>query len=239
MENKNDIELKNIYQKIEYVKRQLSLRELKQSGHNDFAKFTYYELGDFLPSIIELCNEVGLFTKVSFEPSYSTETTITEDGTKTERNKKDGELAILTIVNVDNTEEHIEYYSDVKNLQLKGTNDVQNYGGVQTYLRRYLYMNAFDIVQADVFDSEGFERQQTQKKEKADIDKLIADTKEAFKNADDEIKQKIGDTMKTLGYSTFKDLSEKQDKNDVISLAEILGVKIPKKLLKDEVEEGE
>ena len=43
----------NIYKKIQAVKKELSERELKKSGENTFSKFKYYELGDFLPSIIE------------------------------------------------------------------------------------------------------------------------------------------------------------------------------------------
>ena len=64
----------NIYKKIQKVKRELSERELKKSGENTFSKFKYYELGDFLPSIIELCGKYGLFTKIDFQDVISTET---------------------------------------------------------------------------------------------------------------------------------------------------------------------
>ena len=56
----------NIYQKIQAVKKELSERELKKSGENKFSGFKYYELGDFLPSIIELCAKYGLFTQITF-----------------------------------------------------------------------------------------------------------------------------------------------------------------------------
>jgi hypothetical protein len=36
---------------------------------------------------------------------------------------------------------------------LKGCHEVQNLGAVQTYLRRYLWTNAFEIVEHDSIDS--------------------------------------------------------------------------------------
>ena len=37
--------------------------------------------------------------------------------------------------------------------QLKGVHEIQNLGAVETYQRRYLYMVAFEIVEADVLDA--------------------------------------------------------------------------------------
>ena len=48
----------SIYHKIQKVKLELSSRELKKSGENTYSGFKYYELGDFLPSIIELVKNV-------------------------------------------------------------------------------------------------------------------------------------------------------------------------------------
>ena len=45
-------------------------------------------------------------------------------------------MAILTIINSDNPDQIETYSCDVKELDLKGANSIQNYGGVQTYLRR-------------------------------------------------------------------------------------------------------
>ena len=41
----------------------------------------------------------------------------------------------------------------MEDLELKGCNKVQALGGVETYLRRYLYMSAFDIIENDMFDA--------------------------------------------------------------------------------------
>jgi hypothetical protein len=128
---KVDYSTKNIYQKIQMVKESILKENLKKSGENKYAGFKYYELADFTPSIIKLCNEVGLFTKITFSE----------------------ELATLRIVNVNKPEEFEEYTSPMRNLVLKGCNEIQALGGVETYSRRYLYMSAFDIIENDMFDA--------------------------------------------------------------------------------------
>lgn len=199
----------NIYEKLQKVKEELSSRELKKSGENTFAKYKYYELGDFLPSIIELCTKEKLCTVITFTENEG----------------------ILKIINAEKPEEIIEYKSPVKDLELKGANAIQTLGGIQTYLRRYLYMNAFDIVEADMFDKVEFEKKKKIKKEKTALDTLIEDCKKSFKVADTTTKQSAGDLMKKLGYSTFSALSEKQNKTDILSLAELLKVSVPSELL--------
>lgn len=235
MEDKNDeISIKKdmtIYHKIQKVKLELGSRELKKSGENTYSGFKYYELGDFLPSIIELCDKYGLCTKISFVESYKWEKT---DKDEIVTSVPDGERAVLTIINADKPDEIEEYECSVKTLTLKATNDIQNYGGVQTYLRRYLYMNAFDIVEADMFDSQEFEKKKKKKAEKNDLTELASACKKAFAKADTETKTKAGNLMKTFGYGTFADLEAKQEKNDIVELAEALNVKIPEKLLEKE-----
>lgn len=207
----------NIYQKIQAVKKELSERELKKSGENKFSGFKYYELGDFLPSIIELCVKYGLFTQITF----------TED------------KGILNIVdcNAEVVQEGtpseyriVQYESPLKELELKGANAIQALGGAETYLRRYLYMNAFDIVEADMFDSAEFEKKKKAKTEKTALEKIINDCKEAFKKSDDDIKKETGTLMKSLGYATFADITKAQNKQDILSLAELLKVEIPAEL---------
>lgn len=210
----------NIYQKIQAVKKELSERELKKSGENKFSGFKYYELGDFLPSIIELCAKYGLFTQITF----------TED------------KGILNIVdcNAEVVQEGtpseyriVQYESPLKELELKGANAIQALGGAETYLRRYLYMNAFDIVEADMFDSAEFEKKKKAKTEKTALEKIINDCKEAFKKSDDDIKKETGTLMKSLGYATFADITKAQNKQDILSLAELLKVEIPTELQKE------
>lgn len=121
----------NIYEKIQTVKQQLKALNLKKTGKNNYSGFMYYELADFLPAIIDLCTQNKLFTAITFS----------------------AELGQLKIINSENPEENLIYCSPIDELELKGCNKIQALGGTQTYLRRYLYMNAFDIVEADSFDA--------------------------------------------------------------------------------------
>jgi hypothetical protein len=122
----------NIYTKIQNIKEKLLEANLKKTGENKYAGFSYYELADFLPTIIKLCNEEKLFTKITFS----------------------NEEAFLTIVNAEKPEEKETYTSPMRELELKGCNSIQALGGVETYQRRYLYMSAFDIVENDMFDAQ-------------------------------------------------------------------------------------
>lgn len=218
----------NIYEKIQKVKQELAERELKKSGENKFSGFKYYELGDFMPSIIELCNKYQLFTQVTFTNEEGILLLVDADASNAIK-LDNGELDYRCI----------KYTSPMRDLELKGANAIQALGGVQTYLRRYLYMNAFDIVEADMFDSNEFEKKKKKKAEKGVLEVLVEECKLAFKNATDEVKSEIGSTMKTLGYTSFADLLKKQNKNDIISLANVLKVEIPKELQEEPGEDKE
>lgn len=184
----------NIYEKIQLVKEELLKSELKKSGENKFAGFKYYELKDFVPTIIELCNKHKLFTGISF--------------TKEE--------AILKIVNIEKTDEVIEYTSPMEELELKGCNKVQALGGTETYQRRYLYMSAFDIVENDMFDSQsGTDKNSDEKVTEKQL-KVInyyykGETLEKLLLAN-EI-DKIEDLPKTKATEIIKKLNEKKENN--------------------------
>lgn len=122
---------KNIYQKLQECRCELQKMNLKKSGQNKFAGFNYYELGDFIPQVNELFCTHGLFSNFSIE----------------------NEQAKLTIYNSDKSEESIEFTSPIADANIKGCTPVQSLGGVHTYLKRYLYMNALEIVESDLFDS--------------------------------------------------------------------------------------
>ena len=121
----------NIYQKLQTIRCELQTMSLKKSGHNTFAKYNYYELKDFLPAVNVLMQKHGVCTLVNFAP----------------------DSAALTIINADNPNEQIMFTSPVADAALKGCTPVQNLGAVQTYIRRYLYTNAFEIVEDDALDA--------------------------------------------------------------------------------------
>lgn len=121
----------NLFQKLQKARVELQEMNLKKSGHNKFAGFSYYELGDFLPAINIICNNVGLFTAISF----------------------DNEYAILRIYDCEDMDKFVEFKSPMKEIQQKGCNEIQSLGSVETYSRRYLYLTAFEIVENDFSDA--------------------------------------------------------------------------------------
>ena len=122
---------KNIYQKLMQVRTEFHQLELKKSGHNKFANFKYFELGDFLVPATKLLNNNGLCPIVTFS----------------------NDLAKMVVVNTDNPEEMIEFTSPMRDLELKGANSMQSLGGIETYQTRYLYIQLLNIVESDSFDA--------------------------------------------------------------------------------------
>lgn len=120
----------NVYQKLNAARLELQSRKLSKSGHNKFAGYSYFELGDFLPAIQEIFAKQGLCGIVTY-------------GTETAR---------LTIVDTGEGGS-IEITSPMSTAALKGCHEVQNLGAVQTYIRRYLWVTAMEIVEHDALDS--------------------------------------------------------------------------------------
>jgi hypothetical protein len=120
----------SVYKKLQQARLALQNTKLSKSGKNKFAGYEYFELGDFLPQIQKICVDVGLCGVVSFNT----------------------EMAYLTIHDTDG-EGYVTFTSPMSSAALKGCHDVQNLGAVQTYLRRYLWTNAFEIVEHDALDA--------------------------------------------------------------------------------------
>jgi hypothetical protein len=121
----------SVYNKLQMARIQLQGKALSKSGNNKFAGYKYFELGDFLPAVQEIFDGLGLCGVVSFGK----------------------EEANLTIVDTENPADRIVISSPMSTAALKGCHEVQNLGAVQTYLRRYLWVTAMEIVEHDALDS--------------------------------------------------------------------------------------
>ena len=120
----------NVYQKLNEAREQFHKAKLKKSGHNKFANYYYFELGDSVIPALEIFKSHGLTSIISFGK----------------------EEASMTIVNNDKPEDRIILTSPMSSAALKGCHEVQNLGAVQTYLRRYLWVAALEIVEHDALD---------------------------------------------------------------------------------------
>lgn len=121
----------NVYQKLNAARKKFHGIELKKSGHNKFAGYKYFELGDFIIPALDIFNEVGLTSIISFGK----------------------EVAHMDIVDNERPEQRLTITSPMSTAALKGCHEVQNLGAVQTYLRRYLWVAALEIVEHDALDA--------------------------------------------------------------------------------------
>ena len=119
-----------VHKKLMQARIMLQNAPLKKSGKNSFAGYSYFELGDFIPTINAIFNEVGLCGVVSY----------------------DAEIASLTITDTDDGT-NIIITSPMADANLKGCHPIQNLGAVETYTRRYLWVTAMEIVEHDALDS--------------------------------------------------------------------------------------
>lgn len=121
----------NVYQRLNNARNEFHSLQLKKTGHNKFAGYYYFELGDFLIPALKVFSQHGLFACVSF----------------------DTDKASMTIRNTDRPDEMVTIYSPMGSAALKGCHEVQNIGAVETYQRRYLWVAALEIVEHDALDA--------------------------------------------------------------------------------------
>lgn len=120
----------SVHKKLMQARLALQATAIKESGHNKFADYKYMQLGDFLPTVQKIFNDLGLCGVVSFT----------------------ADLATLTITDTDDAS-CIVLTSPMGSAALKGCHVVQNIGAVETYQRRYLWVAAMEIVEHDALDS--------------------------------------------------------------------------------------
>jgi hypothetical protein len=164
---------------------------IKKTGKNSYVGFEYYELSDILPKINELSNQYRFICAVSFN----------------------SETALLKIIDIDDQNQFIEFASPMAGVNLKGAHDIQNMGAVQTYMRRYLYMMAFEIVEYDTFDGSmgKKEPQNTPHKSTPNSNETTAPINEQKIKIGKEIGE-ILETKNPDGQPYFKELEIEQER---------------------------
>lgn len=121
----------NVYQKLQLARLLLQEKKLGKSGKNKFAGYEYFELQDFLPAVQTIFGDSGLCPVFRVGSSDAT----------------------LTIYNAEKPEEYVLFTAPMAAAELKGCHPIQNLGASISYLRRYLYVNALEIVEHDALDA--------------------------------------------------------------------------------------
>jgi hypothetical protein len=120
----------SVHKKLMQARVKLQSIQMKKSGLNKFAGYSYFELGDFIPHVQTIFNDIGLCGVVSFSTEYA-QLCITD--------VEDGTVVVIT--------------SPMAEANLKGAHPIQNLGATLSYQRRYLWMAAMELVEGDAIDS--------------------------------------------------------------------------------------
>lgn len=171
----------NVYEKLAEARLKISEKGMKKNGKNSFAGYTYFELSDILPAVNAVNKELGLLSVFSFADKVAT----------------------LCVINGEKPEEVItfEFAYSPDGASLKGCHKVQNDGAVQTYVKRYLYQNAYEIAEGDALDSTMNPNDVTKnvsKPKKKSFAEVMADLMKTNKNA----------VLFVLGDNGFEDASQ-------------------------------
>ena len=155
------MEQNNIYAKLNVVRTELS-KSLKKGGRNNYSNYDYFQLEDFMPQAIQLCNENGLFTqfwidkeKVEMPSTKTTQNVINDEGvvTGTILTEQDNfvyvEYAHVLVIDVENPENQIEFKKETRECTVQADQAIQNLGSKSTYMKRYMYFDVFEINQND------------------------------------------------------------------------------------------
>jgi hypothetical protein len=145
----------NVYQKLLKARIEFMNDGVQKSGKNMHLAFKYYELDDIVPVANRIFDKLGLLPVVSFS----------------------NEMAMMKIIDTSNPESNVDFFAPLVVIaENKGTNAVQAMGASITYYRRYLYMMALDICEADEIDNKPSANipvttpEQTEKKSLTDSD---------------------------------------------------------------------
>lgn len=171
----------NVYEKLAEARLKIAEKGMKKNGKNSFAGYTYFELSDILPAVNAVNNELKLLSVFSFADKVAT----------------------LCVINGEKPEEVItfEFAYSPDGASLKGCHKVQNDGAVQTYVKRYLYQNAYEIAEGDALDSTMNPNEVTKnvsKPKKKSFAEVMADLMKTNKNA----------VLFVLGDNGFEDASQ-------------------------------
>lgn len=136
--------MKSLNQSIISIRVSLQNAKLKKSGKNKFAGFDYFELSDFLPKLNELMESEDVNDRYYIKDGYAVLELVKGEEVNTYTMPF---VLFETPVNI-KVDSNTGETREVKTMQ-----DIQYLGALNTYYKRYLYLNAFGITDGEVIDS--------------------------------------------------------------------------------------
>ena len=122
-----DVATINVYGKLIEARKRFYEAGIKKTGVNRYAEFKYFTLDDIIPIKQEIFRDLGLADVISFGP----------------------EVATMTVFNILDPLDMIVFTSQLAADESLIKNPIQKVGAIQTYVRRYLYLLALDIIESD------------------------------------------------------------------------------------------
>ncbi len=173
----------NLNESIMKIRVELQNARLKKSGKNKFAGFDYFELSDFLPKLNELMLEEKMNDRFYIKENLATLEL-----------QKGEEINTYTMpfVLFETPKNRREDRDTGEVYEVKSMQDIQYLGALNTYYKRYLYLNAFGITDGEVIDSMDNNKMTGTKKEKKATESQL----KLINRLDSEIKNKIMDKYK-------------------------------------------
>lgn len=122
----------NIYEKLIKARAKFLEAGVQKSGKNYGIGYKYFELKDIVPVATKIFEELGMVAITTYYEAS----------------------ADMVIYNTEKPAEFVLFSTPMRYAPVsKGSNEIQSLGSTQTYLRRYLYMTALDIIEDDTVDS--------------------------------------------------------------------------------------
>lgn len=144
-----------IYKKLQLARVYIKSTPVKKEGKNTYSGYEYFTPSQISKLVHDACIQTGLIHLYRLERNES------------------GITARLTVLNVENPEEGINFEIPTSIPEIKATNSAQQLGGAVTYSERYLLMIAFDIVDNSLdFDTTENTKKTVEKQDKIDTKTL-------------------------------------------------------------------
>ena len=122
-----DVATMNVYGKLIEARKRFLEAGIKKTGVNRYAEYKYFTLDEIIPTKQAIFRDLGLADVISFGP----------------------EVATMTVFNVADPLDQIVFTSQLAADESMIKNPIQKVGAIQTYVRRYLYLLALDIIESD------------------------------------------------------------------------------------------
>jgi hypothetical protein len=178
---------KSLNESIIEIRVKLQNAKLKKSGKNKFAGFEYFELADFLPRLNELMQEEKVNDRFYIKDDY----------------------AVLELMKGEETNTYtmpfVLFDTPLNKQGQPSMQEIQYLGALNTYYKRYLYLNAFGINDGEVIDkmnNEELVTVETKKERKASSGQV-----NVLNRLSDEDKEKV---YAKYGVDSIEELSIRQ-----------------------------